>query len=46
MITVKAKGYTTIMVARGTRNKLIAIKIKTNAKNLSEVISNLVRQYA
>ena len=42
-INLKQKGYTTIVVEKDTRNKLIAIKIRTEARSLNDVIRELIK---
>ncbi len=43
-INVKQRGNTTITLARDTRDELIYLKIKTQAKNLDEVIKDLLKK--
>ena len=42
-INFKQKGNTTIVVEKDTRNKLIAIKIRTEAMSLNDVIRELIK---
>lgn len=43
---ITQKGHTTITISKTNRNKLIYLKIKTQAKNLNEVIQKLMGRKA
>ena len=42
-ITVKQKGRTTITISKDMRDKLMYLKIKTQAKDLNEVLESLTK---
>ena len=45
MVTLKQQGNTSIACSYSVRDRLVAIKIKTRASNVNDVLKDLLRRY-